>query len=115
MLTARGWCSHDFSQYEENGYIEFNIIGDKGGETFNIGLKDNNFSRIGKQEESSYLPITNYITVSPNWQKVKIPLKDFTTKNPYLDLKYITCVLISGSGNSPQKFWINELIIDSPD
>lgn len=115
MLTVRGWCSHDFSQYEENGYIEFNIIGDKGEETFNIGLKDNNFSRIGKQEESSYLPITNYITVSPNWQKVKIPLKDFTTKNPYLDLKYITCVLISGSGNSPQKFWINELIIDSPD
>lgn len=115
MLTVRGWCSHDFTQYEENGYIEFNVIGDMGGETFSIGLKDNNFSRVGKLEEASYLPISNYTSITNDWQQVKIPLKDFTAENPNLDLRYITCVLISGSNDSPQKFWFNGLIIDSPD
>lgn len=115
MLTVRDWCSHDFSQYAENGYIEFNVIGEKGGETFNVGLKDNNFSRVGKLEESSYLPISDYTTITNQWQYVKIPLKDFLAKNSSLDLRYITSVLISGSGDSTQKFWFNGLTIDSPD
>ena len=84
MLTVRGWCSHDFTQYEENGYIEFNVIGDMGGETFSIGLKDNNFSRIGKLEEASYLPISNYTSITNDWQQVKIPLKDFTAETQTL-------------------------------
>lgn len=115
MLTVRGWCSHDFTQYVENGYIEFNIIGYKGGETFDIGFKDNNFSRIGKQEESVYLPISDYAEVTDSWTHIRIPLKDFVKKNSLIDMKYITCVLISGSGDEGQKFWINGLEITSPD
>jgi len=67
LLTLRGWNTHDLSQYVENGYLEFDIKGKEGGEDFVIGFK------------------VYYVTVTTDWQHVKIPLRDLMKINNGFD------------------------------
>ncbi len=57
----------DASQYTS---LTFMIRGKKGGETFEIGLKD-------KENMEKKLLMTQFSDIEKDWQKVKIPLKEF--------------------------------------
>ena len=62
--------SKDMSAYEN---LVFWVKGKNGGENFKIG--------VGDGESETFLPITDYITITTEWQKVSIPLNDFAGVN----------------------------------
>ena len=92
-LTLAGWCTHDVSQYVPNGYLEFNVKGKNGGEKFAIGAKDSVDERSSGKEKTITKPITDYCTVTTDWQHVKIPLKDIL--DPSLGIDPYNAQLIS--------------------
>jgi hypothetical protein len=61
----------DFSGFR---YLALDIKGEKGGETFDIGLRD-----LKGQEKKK--PIVTYVDITPKWQRVFIPLADFAGVN----------------------------------
>ncbi len=83
-----GWCGYytllnqidgkffDLSRYDA---VSFMVRGERGGETFELGMADRNWINIGDSLKagavSKYLPGG----VSTQWQRVSIPLKDFGT------------------------------------
>ncbi len=68
------WMHIDISEFlQYTGCLQFMIKGEKGGEDMNVSLNLGEKKSTQQAKMSSYLP--NGITT--NWQKVRIPLKDF--------------------------------------
>jgi hypothetical protein len=114
LLTVRGWNTHDFSQYIENGYLEFNIKGKTGGERFCIGARDKVKER--KTEELDVTkPISKYVFITTEWQKVKVPLKEIMDPTTGFDPSNVTCILLGHEDTNPLTVWINDMKVTSPD
>ena len=81
-----GWCGYytllnqidgdyfDLSWYDK---ISFMVRGEKGAETFEIGMADRNWLTIGDSVKAG--PVEKYLPggVTTEWQQVTIPLSDF--------------------------------------
>lgn len=81
-----GWCGYytllnqidgeyfDLSWYDK---ISFKVKGEKGGETFEIGMADRNWLTIGDSVKAG--PVEKYLPggITTEWQEVMIPLTDF--------------------------------------
>jgi endoglucanase len=106
ILVLAGWANHDVSRYVPNGYLEFNVKGNAGGEQFTIGATDHVTERASGVEHTTLVPITNYCSVTTVWQHIKIPLKDFLDSS--LDMNaYETRNISLGLVNSnPFCVWI---------
>ncbi|MCX5715584.1 MAG: hypothetical protein NTV07_01740 [Candidatus Omnitrophica bacterium] len=96
-----GWCGYyttiknektgqyiDASNYN---YITFFVKGEKGDENFMVGLADEHWDKMGdslKSEEiGAYLPAGK---ITPQWQKVKVPLNIF-----FLDTANLSSITIN--------------------
>lgn len=115
LLTLRGWNSHDISQYIENGFLEFNIIGKEGGEDFVIGFRDKVYERAAGLEVDVKIAVSKYAEITTEWQHVKIPLKDIAALNPKFDPSSVTCLVIDKVNIDPFTVWFNDIKITSPD
>ncbi|XID95884.1 glycoside hydrolase family 9 protein [Paenibacillaceae bacterium WGS1546] len=115
LVTVAGWKAYTFAPYYENGFLEFNIKGNAGGETFLIGFKDRVFERTVGEEITTTVNINNYVTVTTNWQHVKIPLKDVMDITQGIDITSIDCLSIKNDGFQPLKVWLNDIRVTSPD
>lgn len=107
-LVLRSWMSIDFTPYEAEGYLEFDVKSNTGGEKFCIGLTDHN------GEDSAVVPVSRYTTLTNQWQHVAIPLKDITEANPDMDLSDVTLLYLQNDGTTnAQKFWITNIEVTS--
>lgn len=116
FIAFRGWCTLDISQYVPNGYLEFNVKGKDGGEDILIGGRDK-FERSpnGPENLETTKNIKDYVTITKEWQHVKIPLKDILDVsqgfNPVMTQGF---VVKSANGNA-LTVWLNDMEITSPD
>ncbi|ADL51370.1 glycoside hydrolase family 9 protein [Clostridium cellulovorans] len=115
LLTLRGWCTQDLTQYLANGYLEFNVKGKVGGEDFQIGLQDQTHERAAGDSVTSVKSIKNYVNISTNWQHVKIPLKDIMGPSTGFDPTTARCINIVKGSSEIFTAWINDLKITSTD
>ncbi len=115
ILTLAEWCCHDVSQYVPNGYLEFNVKGKNGGEQFAIGAVDHVSRRASGVEKTITKPITNYCTVTTEWQHVKIPLKDILDPSLGMDPYNAKAIVLDKVTADPFCVWINQLKLTSPD
>ncbi|SFR67789.1 glycoside hydrolase family 9 protein, partial [Anaeromicropila populeti] len=115
ILTLADWCNHDVSQYVPNGYLEFNIKGKNGGEQFVIGATDHVSERASGVEQKITKPITNYCTVTTEWQHVKIPLKDILSPSLGMDPYNAKAIVLDKVTTDPFCVWLNQIKLTSPD
>ncbi|WP_244648252.1 glycoside hydrolase family 9 protein [Ruminiclostridium herbifermentans] len=115
ILTLAEWNCHDVSQYVPNGYLEFNVKGKVGGEKFVIGAVDHVSERASGVEKTITRPITDYCTVTKEWQHVKIPLKDILDPALGMDPYNAKAIVLDKVTLDPFCVWINQLKITSPD
>lgn len=126
QLVVNGWQSFDFSAYA-GGTLEFDVIGEQGGEKFQIGFRDVVHERLdGKggfyvdndvPEETNIdalVDVGAYTEVTTEWQHVSIPLSDIFNSDPLFDEGKIQLLKIAGS-NTPVTFWITNIKVTSPD
>lgn len=107
-LVVRSWMSIDFTQYVSEGYLEFDVKGDVGGEKFCIGLADHT------DEDMAAVSIDDYTTLTSEWQHVAIPLSDLVFGNPTMDFSDIKLLYLMNDGTTDaQKFWITNIEITS--
>ncbi len=115
ILTLAEWNCHDVSQYVPNGYLEFNVKGKKGGEQFVIGAVDHVSERASGVEQKITKPITDFCTVTTDWQHVKIPLKDILDPSLGMDPYNAKAIVLDKVTLDPFCVWINQLKLTSPD
>lgn len=107
-LVVRSWMSIDFSQYKPEGYLEFDVKGNAGNEKFQIGFTDHT------NEDSVTVSISDYTTLTNEWQHVAIPLSDLSSKNPDVDFSDIKLLYLQNDGTTDaQKFWITNIEVTS--
>ncbi|TYQ18206.1 UNVERIFIED_CONTAM: dockerin type I repeat protein [Acetivibrio alkalicellulosi] len=116
-LKYKGWSTYDFTDYVENGLLEFNIKGAVGGENFMIGSRYNFYHRgFEKKHDEIAVNINNYVNITPEWQSVKIPLKDIMT---HRDIEHSPldsiCLVFKNSPRNTFTVWVNDIRIASPD
>ncbi len=106
-LVIRNWMSMDFSQYANEGYLEFDVKGNAGGEQFQLVLSD-------YDGDTAAVSVDAHTKVTADWQHVSIPLSDFVQANPDMDFRDITQLNLRNDGTTDaQKFWITNLFITS--
>lgn len=107
-LVVRSWMSIDFTPYQSEGFLEFDVKGNVGGERFRIGLADH------QNEDSATVPILDYTNLTTDWQHVSIPLSDLAAENPDMDFSDITLLYLQNEGTTDaQKFWITNIEVTS--
>ncbi len=85
---ASGWCGYytmlnqvDGEHYDLSGFesVSFDVRGENGGETFELGMADENWVRIGDTLRAG--PVDQFLPagVTPRWQTVTVPLAAFGT------------------------------------
>jgi hypothetical protein len=115
LLTVREWNTHDFTEYISNGYLEFNVIGEEGGEEFVIGARDKVSEREAGTEITITKNITDYCTITTEWQHVKIPLKDIMNPDEGFDTLNTLCLVLEKVDINPFTVWLNDIKITSTD
>lgn len=115
LITVAGWKAYNFTPYYANGFLEFNIKGNAGGETFLLGFKDRVFERAAGNEITTTVNINSYATITKNWTHVKIPLKDVIQISQGIDPASIDSLSIKNNGFTPLKVWLNDIRVTSPD
>ncbi len=111
-LVVRSWMSMDFLRFQPSGRLEFDIKGNAGGERFTIGFADN-ISETDEEDIAS-VSISDYTTVTTDWQHISIPLSDISAANKDVDLSDITLLYLKNDGTTDsQKFWITNIEVTS--
>jgi len=59
--------------------------------------------------------ISNYVTVTTDWQHVKIPLRDLMKINNGFDPSSVTCLVFSKRYADPFTVWFSDIKITSED
>ncbi|MCL6606138.1 MAG: glycoside hydrolase family 9 protein [Paenibacillus sp.] len=115
LITVVGWKAYDFTSYYPNGFLEFNIKGNAGGESFLLGFKDRVFERAAGNEITTTVNIDSYANITTSWSHVKIPLKDLMKVAQGIDPSSIDSLSIKNNGFQPLKVWFNDIRVTSPD
>lgn len=127
QLVVNGWQSFDLSPYE-NGMLEFDIVGEEGGETFNLGFRDVVHERVDSNgdfykdndanpEETNIdalVNVSDYIEITTEWQHASIPIKDIFDRDVNFDGSKIQLFKITGN-DTPITFWISNIKVTSTD
>lgn len=116
ILAGKNWTTYSLENYAENGFLEFNVKGASGGERFNIFLTDVVPGRTPVESNTIKLNTSSYVSITTEWQHVKIPLKDFNF-GPNFNLHQVRDVRFEESYSGPyaKTIWINDLKFTSPD
>lgn len=115
VIVLAQWANHDIHNYVPEGFLEFNVKGKRGGERFLIGADDHVERRASGVERTVKKPITDYCTVTTEWQHVKIPLRDLygDAKVP-LDAANAKALHLDRVDGEPVCLWFNQMKFTSP-
>ncbi len=76
MLQSDNWETYSLVPYYANGALEFNIKSAAGGEAFTVSMSDHALRRNPVGYNTPGIQSSTYVTVTADWQHVRIPLKD---------------------------------------
>ena len=111
QLAGVNWATYDVSDYRKNGALEFNLKGAAGGERFTIQLR----SRGARSNEGAAVVISDFVTSSTRWQKVRIPLSKLVPDTSKIDLHRMWVIAVFAADEKPLQFWLNDIRFSSPD
>lgn len=109
------WETYSLAQYYADGALEFNVKGAAGGEAFTIGMGDRNFRRDPVQYNTPSIQSSKYVTVTTEWQHVRIPLTDLIPAGSVFDLNQAYLMYFGSANNNAQELWLNDIEFTSPD
>jgi hypothetical protein len=117
MLVWRSWGTLSLEPYAPDGALELSVKGAVGGERFQVVLEDRAYERYvnGALKESQpgpTVPISNYATVTTEWQTVRIPLRDLL--DPATDLRSAWVLRLVNGQTTPMTVWIADIKFTSP-
>ena len=129
ILAGSSWESYSIAPYVASGQLEFNIKGNVGGEDFTVAVSDVVFERNPKYCEPVKLQLSNYVTVTTDWQHVSIPLSDLVADGSCqpsatetldyaggtFDPTQIYAIVFNGETPGDLQVWINDVEWTSPD
>jgi hypothetical protein len=100
-LARRGWVRWYLDDYLPDGVMEFQVRGERGGERFRIGFADSDRDGQGPDTDiSAYVSVAKYVTVSREWQTVRIPITDFVSAEPRIELDDCQKVVLANEGEA---------------
>ena len=88
----------DYSGYK---FLAMDLKGDKGGESFEVGLRDTK----GQEKKKS---ISAYVDITQKWQRIFIPLSEFAGVN----LASLENMSLSVGGGAKGKFFFDNLAFE---
>jgi hypothetical protein len=116
ILAGQDWRSKSIEFYVPNGFLEFSVKGAVGGERFNIQFSDLDPSRATGEITSSGVNSGSWVTVTADWQYVKIPLSAFSVPAGFRFRQFRTVKFSeSYSGPYAKHFWLNSIKFTSSD
>ena len=112
LFAFMDWRTFDLSAYRANGFLEFNIRGENGEETFALSFSGR---RTNQFPGSASIPSSAFVTVTKEWQKVRVPLKTLLPDANAFPVNETQRLTLLKSGGASQKFWLNNVRFTSPD
>lgn len=114
LLAKNSWSTYNILPYYESGYLEFNIKGAEGGETFQVGVRSRQYGH-DPEEVTQSVSLADYATVTTEWQKVRIPVKDIIDPASGFDMKQTWLLVFDPVNSSKFKVWLNGIKLTSTD
>ncbi|PZD94195.1 hypothetical protein DNH61_19835 [Paenibacillus sambharensis] len=130
-LITNGWQTKDLTNYYENGIVEFDIKG-SAGSGLKLGFIDVVHER--QKKDGTFYPdtddrphdaetkitvlsenINQYASVTDQWQRVSIPVKDIADQNEDFYLSRVQLLTITGVDDSPVDVSVRDIRITSTD
>ncbi len=100
-IARRGWVRWYLDNYLPDGVMEFQVKGERGGERFRIGFADSDRDGQGPDfDRNAYVPVTKYVSITKEWQTVRIPISDFIAAEPKIELDDCQKVVLSKDGDA---------------
>jgi endoglucanase len=116
MVQANNnWETYSLVPYYANGALEFNIKGAAGGEAFTLSMSDHVLRRNPQNYNTPSIQSSSYVTVTTDWQHVRIPLKDIIPEGSIFDLNQVFTLSFGNANNNAEEFWLNDIKFTSPD
>ncbi len=114
ILAGNDWETYSIAPYYPEGALEFNIKGSDGGEDFQVSIAAADSEHEPADMESASVVMSELVTVSRQWQAVRIPLTSFLADTTNFNLNQISTINFSGVDGSPVKFWLNDIRFTAP-
>ena len=112
LFAFMDWRTFDLTPYREHGFLEFNVRGANGGETFALSFS----GRRGSQfPETAPVPSANFGAVTKDWQAVRVPLKTLIPDASAFPIGATQRLTLLKVGAASQTFWLNNVRFTSPD
>lgn len=115
ILAGQNWESYSIAPYYANGALEFNVKGAAGEEDFQVSISDVVHGRDPLTLPSNEIPVSSLLTVSDEWQQVRIPLTTLLPEPGDFNLEQMYTVDFSSVSGSPMTFWLADIKFTSPD
>jgi endoglucanase len=122
ILAGQDWMPYTLEHYRAGGYLEFNVKGALGGEMFTLALGDLDNTRDPQETRLDAVGSWNYVTLTTEWQRVRIPLSALMPEDRVVPLGTFqprqTRVLTFGEpywGPYAKTFWLNDIKFTSAD
>src|SRR5687768_5091770 len=116
ILAGQDWMPYTLEHYRAGGYLEFNVKGALGGEMFTLPLGDLDNTRDPQETRLDAVGSWNYVTLTTEWQRVRIPLSALMPEDRVVPLGTFqprqTRVLTFGEpywGPYAKTFWLNDI------
>lgn len=106
-VLLRDWAITDLSLYAPNGYIQLEVKGEQGGESFEIGFDE----LKGGNVITSKINTDGIVSVTAEWTTVRIPIS-YIAKSTGTDL---TCARQFLIGNASAPIHVRNITINSDD
>ncbi|MCA9895316.1 MAG: glycoside hydrolase family 9 protein, partial [Anaerolineae bacterium] len=114
VIANENWEAYDLRPYVANGALEFNIRGDANIDNLGINLRDHVNTRDTVELDANTVNLAQYVSLSDEWQAVRIPLQDFVTDSDF-EPRQMFLISINNAGDVLGTLWINNLRFTSPD
>ncbi|MCS6831036.1 MAG: glycoside hydrolase family 9 protein, partial [bacterium] len=110
-LARRGWVRWYLDDYLPDGVMEFEVKGESGGERLLIGFADSDRDGAGPDTDvNAVVPVGRYVTVSREWQKVRIPIADLIRDARGVELDdCIKVVLFNDGEPQPMTVYLRDI------
>jgi hypothetical protein len=122
ILAGQDWMPYSVEHYRAGGFLEFNVKGAAGGEMFTLALGDLDNARVPAETELPSVGSWNHVTVTTDWQHVRVPLSALMPDDKVVPLgtfqpRQMRVLRLSEPywGSYAKTFWLNDVKFTSPD
>ncbi|MEM9776511.1 MAG: cellulase N-terminal Ig-like domain-containing protein, partial [Chloroflexota bacterium] len=115
LVAGPDWESYSIEPYMDNGSLEFSVRGAAGGEDFTIGINDIEPGRDPFNVKSEKQLASQHITVSTDWQRIRIPLSSFAFTSGTFNSGQMFTVAFGSANTAPLTIWVADIRFTTPD